>query len=69
MLEPYGEADFEKRLNLFLECPSLRTEFIEIDQDEVVEPNQRESSCCGKIPICVSIWSPLNGLLAKNPAR
>ena len=69
ILEEYREADFEKRLNLFLECPSLRTEFIEIDQSEVVETNQREVSCCGGIPLCASLWSRLNGLLVKNPAR
>jgi hypothetical protein len=69
ILEEYREADFEKRLNLFLECPSLRTEFIEIDQGEVVETNQRRVFCCGRISVCPSIWSRLNGLLVKDPVR
>ena len=30
----YLEADSEKRLYLFLDCPSLRNEFIEIDLSE-----------------------------------
>lgn len=33
ILEEYRRGDLEKRLNLFLECPSLRTEFSEIDQN------------------------------------
>jgi len=32
--EQYREGDFEKRLNLFLECPPLRDEFMQIEQDE-----------------------------------
>ena len=31
IVEEYKSSDFEKRLNLFLECPSLRTRFLEID--------------------------------------
>ncbi len=34
IIEEYGKADVEKRLDLFLECPSLRTRFAEIDQSE-----------------------------------
>ena len=34
IIEEYLEADAEKRLYLFLECPSLRNEFIEIDLGE-----------------------------------
>ena len=34
IVEDYRNGDFEKRLNLYLECPSLRNEFIEIEQDE-----------------------------------
>jgi hypothetical protein len=34
ILEEYRKADLDKRLNLFLECPSLRTRFLEIDQSE-----------------------------------
>lgn len=36
ILEEYKRADLERRLNLFLECPSLRARFSEIDQSEVV---------------------------------
>ncbi|UCD90176.1 MAG: hypothetical protein JSW04_01665 [Desulfobacterales bacterium] len=32
--EEYQKGDFEKRLNLFLECPELRDEFMRIEQDE-----------------------------------
>ena len=39
IIEEYYEADLEKRLYLFLECPSLRREFIEID----LSGNRRES--------------------------
>ena len=35
ILEEYKRADLEKRLNLFLECPSLRNRFMKIDQGEV----------------------------------
>jgi len=34
ILEEYRRGDLNKRLNLFLECPSLRIEFLEIDQSE-----------------------------------
>jgi hypothetical protein len=36
ILEEYRKGDLDKRLNLFLACPSLRTEFLEIDQSETV---------------------------------
>ena len=35
ILEEYRSADVDKRLNLFLECPALRTIFMEIDQSEM----------------------------------
>ena len=35
ILAEYKRTDLEKRLNLFLECPSLRSRFMEIDQSEV----------------------------------
>ena len=41
ILEEYRSANFDKRLNLFLECPALRTVFMEIDQSEMGE----ESPC------------------------
>ena len=34
ILEEYRRGDLNKRLNLFLECPSLRSRFLEIDQRE-----------------------------------
>jgi len=34
ILEEYRKGDLDKRLNLFLECPSLRNRFLEIDQSE-----------------------------------
>jgi hypothetical protein len=34
ILEEYRGGDLNKRLNLFLECPSLRTRFLKIDQSE-----------------------------------
>jgi len=34
IIEEYLKADLEKRLSLFLDCPALRNEFIEIDFSE-----------------------------------
>ena len=34
ILEEYRRGDLNKRLNLFLECPSLRRRFLEIDKSE-----------------------------------
>lgn len=34
IIEAYLEADAEKRLHLFLDCPSLRNEFMAIDLSE-----------------------------------
>jgi hypothetical protein len=34
IVEEYRNADLEKRLYLFLECPALRAKFTEIDQSE-----------------------------------
>jgi hypothetical protein len=34
ILEEYKKGDLEKRLNLFMECPPLRSRFLEIDQRE-----------------------------------
>ncbi len=55
ILEQYREADFERRLNLFLECPVLRNRFSEIDQSESSKSSSMEafrkdvavSRCCG----------------------
>ena len=32
LLEDYSQADFTRRLHLFLEYPDLRTEFMQIDR-------------------------------------
>ena len=45
ILEEYSRADFDKRLNLFLECPSLRTWFIEMDQRKMAGEHS-----CAAIP-------------------
>ena len=34
ILEEYRKGDLEKRLHLFLECPALRSRFLEIDQSD-----------------------------------
>ena len=34
IVEEYRRGDSDKRQNLYLECPSLRTTFLEIDQSE-----------------------------------
>ena len=44
ILEEYKRSNLDKRLNLFLECSSLRRRFIEIDQGEAErEPLYRTS--------------------------
>ena len=45
ILEQYRKANFDRRLNLFLECPSLRASFMEIDQKEMAGENSCET--CG----------------------
>lgn len=44
IIQEYRSGDFEKRLNLFLECPSLRTRFLEIDQDNNDDVVNKEKS-------------------------
>lgn len=34
IIETYRKADCERRLNLFLECPAMRKDFIEIETRE-----------------------------------
>jgi hypothetical protein len=34
IVEEYQKGDAEKRLNLFMECPSLRDEFVQMEQEE-----------------------------------
>ena len=43
--EDYRQSDSERRLYLFLDCPSLRNEFIRIEREEVsLVDNARETS-------------------------
>ena len=42
-LAQYQRADFNKRLNLYLQYPGLRAQFMEIDQNEVNNRNQRRN--------------------------
>ena len=44
LLDEYRRSDFEKRLNLYLEHPSLREPFFEIDQAESVKGQTAEVS-------------------------
>lgn len=41
--EEYLKGDAEKRLHLFLECPLLRDEFIQIEQGEALAQSARSS--------------------------
>lgn len=34
IVDEYQKGDAEKRLNLFMECPSLRDEFVQMEQVE-----------------------------------
>lgn len=36
ILEEYRKGDLDRRLNLYLECASLRDRFLQIDQSEAV---------------------------------
>lgn len=58
ILEQYREADFEKRLNLFLECPALRNRFIEIDQSELSGSSSPEASRKDvAVNRCCRVWA------------
>ena len=48
MIKQYRQADFRQRLSLFLECPSLRNEFVRIEQNEGGK-NSQESAARNKI--------------------
>jgi len=50
ILEKYRQGDYEKRLSLFLECPSLRDEFIAIEQSEASaeEPCETHPTTAGR---------------------
>jgi hypothetical protein len=59
IIDEYRGGSFEKRLSLFLECPSLRTEFIEIDQSESPTENRERISRCKSTAICSALFSRL----------
>jgi len=44
ILDEYRKGDLDKRLNLFLECPSLRNRFLEIDRSEPAGESLFETS-------------------------
>ena len=43
IVKEYQEGNFEKRLNLFLECPPLRNEFMQIENGDDSSPGARVS--------------------------
>lgn len=48
--EEYRKGDFEKRLHLFLECPPLRDEFMQIEQGEgLIQSAHLSPSAAGQI--------------------
>ena len=58
ILEQYREADFERRLSLFLECPALRNRFIEIDQSESSGNSSLEASRKDvAVNRCCRVWA------------
>ncbi len=48
LLEQYRNADFDHRLNLYLQFPALRSEFIMIDQDDLTAHLSEMSKSDGK---------------------
>jgi len=62
--EEYQKGDFEKRLNLFLECPPLRDEFMKIEQDETLAQSAHLSqTATNQIRRKKSIFYPCTRLL------
>lgn len=47
-IKQYRQADFEHRLSLFLECPALREEFMDIEQNEVGKNTSPETATTRK---------------------
>ncbi|HKI47780.1 MAG TPA: hypothetical protein VKA69_00520 [Desulfobacteria bacterium] len=41
LLDDYRDADFTKRLHLYLQFPELRLQFIEMDRNELFSPELR----------------------------
>ena len=65
ILKEYREAGFERRLSLFLDCPALRTRFIEIDQSEVDVKSRVKASRGRRKALCLTVLSKLTGLFPK----
>jgi hypothetical protein len=53
IIREYRKADSEKRLHLFLDCPSLRNEFIEI---ELHSGTKEKKSVSANNSIKPSVW-------------
>ena len=53
IIRKYQEADSEKRLYLFLDCPSLRNEFIEIELHSGTQKKKSVSDNSSRKP---SVW-------------
>jgi hypothetical protein len=54
IIREYREADSDTRLHLFLNCPSLRNEFIEIELHSGTQEKKRVSDNGSAKP---SVWS------------
>ncbi len=63
--EEYRKGDFEKRLNLFLECPPLRDEFMQIEQDEAPAHSAHLSQSAANQTRRKSIFYPCTRLLKR----
>jgi len=65
IIEEYKKADFEKRLYLFLDCRSLRNQFIEIDQNDAQA--KLNIGCSQKAKLHKSpLWRALSAALSFN---
>jgi hypothetical protein len=53
-LAQYQQADFNERLNLYLQYPALRSQFMAIDQDEVNNRIQLASASADDASDCVA---------------
>ena len=58
ILEEYRGADDEKRLYLFLECRSLRRQFVEIEH-QAYQARLQDASALNKKPAKGSVWRSL----------
>ena len=58
ILEEYRKADDEKRLYLFLECRSLRNQFVQIEH-LAYRARLHDASASDNKPVKVSFWRSL----------